>query len=871
MAIIHRAGRVPRRLFLALVGAMGLLAFAAPAQETEPSDTPPAAAAPAPAPAKIPVARISSRAEEASAALRATQEQLAPPARVEQARKELEAFAGQLDNLKNDPALADPSRLNLRQLDDLEQRLKSANRIVRGWETILAERATVLDQQLQALEGARQPWALTLAAKDADDLPQPLVDRIEALLKQFDAVEAAGRERLDTVLTFQNRVSERLVTIGDAINRIDQAKTDFQEQMLIRIDGIPLWKLLGAEDGASGGKVQQALGQGWRESLETSRSYLRTYPERLVAVVLAFLGLAGTLLVVRARRRAHHAREGVEDDVIDVLSRPIAAALLLSIIVAIYLFDGAPLALRDLLRVTAALPVFLLMRHVVPSAMRLPVYSVIALFVLDVGGGIIARRPEVERWLELVIAGSALAVLVWTLRPGGWTSSYRGGPYWRLALFLLKAAALVLTVAIVANVVGATSLSTLLTAATLTSVYAGLAWYTILLIVQGLMDVILNSSLSRRSRGLARNAAAVRATFERLTNLLGAFAWLVVTLRAFRIGESVWEGLKTLLFSTVTIGNLAISLADIAAFVLALWAGFVISKILRFILEEDVYPRVSLPRGVPSTISAIAHYVILTIAFFIALAAAGIELGSFAIIAGAIGVGIGFGLQNVVNNFVSGLILLFERPIQAGDSVELGTLFGRVVRIGIRSSTVRTYQGAEVIVPNADLISKEVINWTLSDSHRRLEVPVGVSYEADPKEVIGILLAAAKANKEVMREPEPAVLFIGYGASSLDFELRAWIQSYLEGLRVKTDLYLDIWYRLEEAGIEIPFPQQDLHLRSVDGEAAALLAGRPVPGETDMPPSGPEAAPTAREDPQGRRTGAGRNDPEPSLDADGEV
>jgi len=251
---------------------------------------------------------------------------------------------------------------------------------------------------------------------------------------------------------------------------------------------------------------------------------------------------------------------------------------------------------------------------------------------------------------------------------------------------------------------------------------------------------------------------------------------------------------------------------------------------------------------VPSAISSMIQYAVVTIAFFVALAVAGIDLSSFAIIAGAVGVGIGFGLQNIVNNFVSGLILLFERPIQAGDSIELGPLFGRVGRIGIRSSTVRTFQGAEVIVPNADLIAKEVINWTLSDAHRRLEVPVGVSYNADPREVIELLVKAAHVHREVMQEPEPFAIFVGYGNSSIDFELRAWVSNFGEGLRIQTELLLDIWDRLEQAGIEIPFPQQDLHLRSVDPKAAATLAAQPAP---KAKPSAPEAPVADAEEPHG--------------------
>ena len=173
-------------------------------------------------------------------------------------------------------------------------------------------------------------------------------------------------------------------------------------------------------------------------------------------------------------------------------------------------------------------------------------------------------------------------------------------------------------------------------------------------------------------------------------------------------------------------------------------------------LDEDVLPRLTLPRGVPAAISTGAHYVILVAGFLIAIGAAGFDLGKFTLLAGALGVGIGFGLQNVVNNFVSGLILLFERPVQTGDTIEVGPLSGEVMRIGIRSSTIRTSDGADVIVPNASLISERLVNWTFSDRSRRIDLDVGVAYGSDPNKVLALLLETARAHGEVMSLPEPA-------------------------------------------------------------------------------------------------------------------
>jgi small-conductance mechanosensitive channel len=205
------------------------------------------------------------------------------------------------------------------------------------------------------------------------------------------------------------------------------------------------------------------------------------------------------------------------------------------------------------------------------------------------------------------------------------------------------------------------------------------------------------------------------------------------------------------------------------------------------------------------------------------VAAAGIQLDRLAIIVGALSVGIGFGLTNIINNFVSGLILAFERPVQSGDTVEFGTMFGRVSRIGVRSSTVRTFDGAEVIVPNANLIANEVTNWTLSDMRRRMEILVGVAYGTDPHKVLELLLKAARSDERILADPEPAALFLGFGDSSLNFSLRAWTDEFNEYLTIKSDLTLAVHDAIYAAGIEIPFPQRDLHLRSIDPAAVARI------------------------------------------------
>jgi len=206
------------------------------------------------------------------------------------------------------------------------------------------------------------------------------------------------------------------------------------------------------------------------------------------------------------------------------------------------------------------------------------------------------------------------------------------------------------------------------------------------------------------------------------------------------------------------------------------------------------------------------------------MAALGIDLTKVTLLAGAVGVGVGLGLQNVVNNFASGLILMLERPINVGDQIDVGGVVGEVKRIGVRSSTIRTSQGAEVIVPNADLASKQVTNWTLSDRARRYEIDVGVAYGSDPARVLRLLEGAAADLPDVQKVPPPRALFSGFGDSSLDFRLYAWVESVDIGMQAQNSLRMAVLRALDGAGIEIPFPQRDLHIRyAPDGAGPAAV------------------------------------------------
>lgn len=268
-------------------------------------------------------------------------------------------------------------------------------------------------------------------------------------------------------------------------------------------------------------------------------------------------------------------------------------------------------------------------------------------------------------------------------------------------------------------------------------------------------------------------------------------------------------------YPLLTVGSGNITLAIILKLLLLFAAVFVVEYFLRHYFTLRLLRRTRLHAPLQYAIAKISGYIFIVIGLYAALMAVGVNLSSLAVVFGAVGVGIGFGLQNIVHNFVSGIVILAEQPIAIGDRVEVGGVAGRVAKIRLRSTEVITNDNISIIVPNSNFITNPVTNWSHGDPRVQMRIPIGVAYGTDVEKLRGLLLQIAAENPKVLKTPEPSVYFTEFGDSALLFELGVWTEEMVNSpRRFRSEINFALERKLRENGIEIPFPQRDLHLRS---------------------------------------------------------
>jgi small-conductance mechanosensitive channel len=776
-----------------LLGLAGLALAQAPASPGPP---------PPEAPSPIPLVEIAMRADEVTtflaevdaAAASAVEIRAIESGLAEQAARLKAGREDTLQRLSADPPLAVVERLGASWQATCATEVRASADAVTG-------RAARLEQDVDRLAELQEAWTQTRIEAVGANAPAVVLGRIDEIRTAISAAKARLDARLAAILVVQHRQRQELAHCDEIVARLAQARRELFEGLGTR-RGLPIW----SRDLWAGAAAQ--LPQVGRVGAETfdaiGRRVVRGQTGRLPLYVACFLVLV--VLLYRVRGLVRQRGESAEVATLGaVFERPISAAIVLAWLSGIVIFRHELWPFLYLAGLVGVVPVLRLMRPLVDRGAA-GLYAFGALFVFDHLRFLISALPLLEHVAFLIEMLVAAGLMGW-LRATGRLPTLAGreqAPRRTVASVLLVAFA----TAFVTGALGYTHLARLVGLGALGSSYLGLV---VVVIVRALGDLMAYALRTRLLRYL-RVVQFHRETIERrglaLLRWAGGIAWIIGSLSAFTILDKVTDLAGAALAVPLGWGAVKATVGDLLAFGVSVWVAVVAGRLTRFLLREDIFPRVRMAKGLPRALSSAAQYAVVLLGLFLALVALGVDFARLTIILGALGVGVGFGLQNAVSNLVAGLILFFERSIRVGDVVRIGDVEGEVQSMRVRASTIRTWGGAEVIVPNADLISEKIANLTLSDRRIRVEIPVGVPHGTASEEVSRLMVDVARAHPNVLKVPPPTVLFQSLGDSALLVELRCWADDFDVFLIVRSEVTAAVYGALAEAGIPIAPPRR---------------------------------------------------------------
>ncbi len=800
-------------------------------QATQPAapPTPPTGAQP---PAAIPLPGVSTRAEELARLLRdikgqlPTRDQLdAVKASVAERDTELATKQKEVETL----LAGSIGGLELREQETYWHGFSSEGAATRKQLSDWANTAQTAVLQLQALQ---PQWDLTLQENEATPDLGPTLEVIRDAVKSIQTTKVHAQDLLRVIVNLQVTAASQHQAALEVLDQLEKSREQLKGRLLHR-DRLPLWQFFQ--------RRQQAETTDFLHSANARVIGIESFAQENLWIfilfgVVALLSLLGAYRLSVATRGISPSGD-IQKWALDIVSHWVALGILPPLLLTFLLAPIAPLSLLGIAILLSFFSILILLPPLIEPRFRLPLYYLVAVYLFNSALMWVSLSSAAKREIQFLGSMAAVVLFAYLLRPKRLAQVERPSRSHEVLIFAARLAVAILAAAQLANLFGYYKLSQSLSGICIYSTFIALAVFTAQRVFSILVIAALEAPSAERLAVVRLHRAAICRWIPRVAHLTGILLWFGATLDL--MGARIWvqDRIGAVLNFNIAGGSSNITLGGVLGFWTILLLGFALSTSLRFLLREEVLKRMHLKRGIPELISTTLHYLLLLLVFLSAINAGGVALNKFTVITGALGVGVGFGLQNIINNFVSGLILQFERPIRVGDVVEIQAgLTGTVTRIGIRASTVQTFQGAEIIIPNATFISSNVTNWTLSEARRRVDLPVGVAYGTDPKLVKQLLEQPAVQHPDVLTSPEPAVVFKEFGESALNFELQFWVMQESNVTKVKSEVALEVMRLLAEAGIEIPFPQRDLHLRGVDSTAAGLLAGNgttPISLEND--------------------------------------
>jgi small-conductance mechanosensitive channel len=670
----------------------------------------------------------------------------------------------------------------------------------------------ILNQQKKNdIDKILEKWELTLNDPKIADQPEQIIAGISSMIGRIRLTQNDLSATSDYLLTLENSIAEEVNYCNNIIENITNNQLEIFRNFLIA----EAPELLNT--GMFSGDLEHISSNVsliWRDV----KKHLTIYSESENKAYILLLFVASLTLVYLIRYAflkytdPQFNSEKFNETVSPLINYSLLSILILFLLNYLLLFPYQPTIITKLSRIILLISAGYIIFGSSKSQGRSFITKLLILLILNYIQFIFLYIGDSSRIYFMLESVAGIVIFLPFLRPGFWKSASHNKTTFIVGLLAVQVLIFYILSAIT-NFFGYFDITHYLIKTGIHLSVITLIIFALYKIWIALTSAVLSISKNFKTSYLSHFWERIEKRLTRIGSIAIFFLWFLFVIRLFELQRPISLLLNSFLLNKRTIGTLELSFSSILSFLLIISLTFIITGIIRFLIDDDFIKRSKLPRGIAAAISVTLRYMIVVAGTLLALSSAGVEIGKFSLLTGALGIGIGFGLQSIVTNFISGLILVYERPIQVGDTIEVENLIGQVKKIGPRSSQVVTNDGAEIIVPNSNLISNQLINWTLSDNKRRIQIKIDVAYGSDPNKVLRLLNEIAEENSDVLKHPAPLAIFNGFAESSLTFSLYFW--THLDYWMItKSNMSILIYNILTENNIEIPFPQMDLHLKS---------------------------------------------------------
>ncbi len=755
----------------------------------------------------IEVSDVTKKASIVLQELKTLEEKLDTDEEAKKLEKKVKPYALVITQLLENEDYASIEFLSLRDLRKMQGELSGYLKQLSEWDITINEKVKQYDLAQKKLFISSSLWQNTYANAQEQDIPQELLSHISLVGSKIAYLEKVLKLKYDKALTNSQIVSTNILTLKEILKKLKEAENIANSKLFYQ-NQANIFESSFSENFSLKNYIL-GLGTSIRDKNKENIEYLKSNDELWLYYFL-LASFSGIFVFyynyLYRKRKLFVSKVSIGKKLFFFIGRASSTYIILLVLVSTLIFPERPSSFTQMILLILLIPVIRILQTVVNKESYKYIYYFCGLYFIWLLGEN-ANTLELEgRLLTLTLNIFLLSYLVMAIHKKA-LDVITQSQLEKIVKALVGLFVGLLSISIMANIYGSVLLSQRIVNGVFDVLFASFVFYVLYVILTGYIIVILRRRIATASHMLDKYSKNIENTTSILIKVWMILWWLLIVSKLLSIYPYLVLFKENVMAFSIHIGEAVISIEAIFSFIIIVVGTWAVARLTRTVFEVEVFARFKLPRGMPTAILTTLNYVIVISGTIIAFSSLGVSAEQFALIFGALGVGIGFGLRNIIANFVSGVIMVFERPVQIGDTIEISNTMGNVQSIGARSSTIKTFDGSEVIIPNADFIAKEIINWTLSDEHRRKTVEFKVDLDSNVENILEIMKSVAMAHKDVLVDPEPLAALKSFGDYYLEFKLYFWLSDNL--IVAHSEVTLNLYKALKEAGVSMPVPKLD--------------------------------------------------------------